>query len=1789
MRKILRVTKRVFAGALAAVFLLTSIPDSAYAIENDIPIESLELTENPEEVIADASEEIVTEVVNDADETAGSDEQAGDVGTQEAENQEEPDETVETGTEESEGTEALTEDEESEEVDELVEDEESEEVDELVEDEESDKLTEDEEETADIDGEVDALKDGYEVNLTATLSLSSTPVEGGLTVADYQKVNLDPSSGSFKGQLFPDNEGKFYLFVDYTATDAKEGYTFCYKVGESDPVAVDINTTTQAGTAKINIPMVDGKCTSTLSMYVENAADPKECVSEIWEFYLDLFGYTLEMVNLTVEPFEADEVLPDCENEDVVYEKGTKASGIQSDVSFAEGKVFAKLLPVKKDGNKYYYLAGKISSDVEDAKYVVNKEGHTYNPDYDGDDNDTFLIPFVEESIDDLDISVLYNDSEIATYTYDISLGDNVILVPETTLEGRLAPNEYTYEDVEMGEYQGLVQLGTDDYLYGEITYKDGYHLGLDFKSNANITVKLNGEEVPKASTDEEFDFYLVEVSSSSDVITVSAQSEDTYGVEEKKISLSKLKFEQPHNIAVLETVNVNSHATYPVIGAISESLEFVVDGVGKTPISSEGDVNAYDVQIGDKYTVIATAKPGTKIVSYQVDQISETDPNDVIAGKEVAVKNNKLNATGTVQAGYQPHITVKIEDTLELTLWPGDEDTECQKNKDTYVIDQYSSPASPYEYCIEQYSYLLDDIVPMVDIPGGIMDDKIVIMDGDVEILMQIGETEFNYSYAVVDGRIKYLKFIGECFAPDKDYLVKLQRWDDVAEEFYDSQSFKLRFSSEATSVIVKNGKKTVSTINLTAGSYAFYDYTITPATSTGTDIEFNVYHPDGTELTEADWGYLSLNSPEMIDGKFILGADLAKFKAYCEITGVDNVSYILKAGHYNSADGSFTPLKNGKDIRVNITAPKQIEAPTITSGGFDGEYYDAKITLPKSVNPDTTPCYYLLCYEWNKGDGNEPYYNEMQIFPDEITGKFDTEILLEELPAYVKDGELQPAILKVWLYQQEAGQEPEEDTRLSASYADKEFSEYWASSAKDMTVKQVAKTVYTGQQDIVLANVKYSDKVTCNGTPDVIMTLMGMEINLSKEELLPGASLIDYDPVSGDVILKMVPGYAMLYEEVKLLLGKQKLTIKAPSPLNAGNEVSKTISVNIVKGIDSLDLASGNVYASAMESEFSLYKPAGKAASAKLTPIYNPESDIAPKTKKVNYVVYDENGDIPTKVTVKNGKFTIDKSYNIKNPIDGDYFEVYAEAADYEGNYVRSDSFWIRVYSKKPSYEELVLVEYFKKRDGVRFYKRIDSSELVVEDLVDNKNFFITVRPSNIPVKDEYSENELIFAEGNFTIKSSNKKVVPPARGNGYFAPINETIKGVTFTATATDGSKATVKSGKYNIVSSCDRDDFVVETYDEAAGDWHKIEAGSTVMLSGKNSGYIELNIYGLDEDDEMQYNIQLDMTVSVKNGYVGFNDGNGYYGIIPANSKPVTVTVTDKAVKPQIKKVYTFKQRNDVTITAKPDRTINMESTYENVRIDVTFPDGYEPAYYDEENVSATADAASLLYFTYLGKDNTYYNNFINCINDDAIYNWYREDAWQYDGAAFLRKDENGYFADINVSLYGVPLKKGKYSLSCFILDRDGVGEDLSTGAIPLTFEVKQTKVGFNPSAKGTKFTMAFDEKIEWTKTSKTLDKVEFMYCSSQVVDGKANAFAEIFVPDEDGTLIINPDIVSHLKTLSYEECVEMIKEINKNSTGYVEYMASFGNAYKVGVMLVNINVKIPTEAEFEAMK
>ena len=728
--------------------------------------------------------------------------------------------------------------------------------------------------------------------------------------------------------------------------------------------------------------------------------------------------------------------------------------------------------------------------------------------------------------------------------------------------------------------------------------------------------------------------------------------------------------------------------------------------------------------------------------------------------------------------------------------------------------------------------------------------------------------------------------------------------------------------------------------------------------------------------------------------------------------------------------------------------------------------------------------------------------------------------------------------------------------------------YGENYAMTSKDMTVKQKTTSIYSNQ-DAVIANVKFAKNVTM--TQDVKVEVDGTPYD---------KHFYDYECITGDLQMVFDDEFGFQHG-----YGKHKVTIIAPSADDSTYQpVSKTITVNVLRGISDIIINNGAQY-------LNIYKADGKAASASIKLDILAADGKPAASKKVSYSITDENGNDVSGVTVKNGKIKVDKNYSIKsNPFSDhslgeDCLELTVTAADWEGNNANK-TIQVFINNLKPDYAEVFALKY---NDATHNFDRVKNNQIILDDLED---YSFLIRTSDVAIKDSYTVEEF-EAMSNYliyypaTMKASNSAVkIVKDEDDIYRINASKSVKNFTVTATDSSGSKVSVKSAKYSIVYS-ERDKLTLHysqainmnfgSYEEILNMQLKmflpgtdIKYGGLIYLDGFPDGtpilpgYTETAQSGIDnqintnfieflvdaEDKDGRTVAASDYSVSVKGGTKQNVKGQpDVFRVEFKNNKPITVTIKDKKTKESTK--YTFVSQYSPKLVSAGNLTAGTveEQTF-SVR--AKFPDDL-----------STADLKTI-------------SNYINVIPTTA------KSFDAYAAATGMMSDGGGSSFDavarvegkeavIDITLHDSNLKKGKYPfLLLFQLDEaSGFGE--AEAVLPVTFNVKSApKVNFKPKKNEVVFNIGKKEHAVYDAgKTKNLDRVVFdsRDVRNVIINGKANSFTDYFEVDRNGNLKLTADAFWH----------RSLEEINANNRGYVGYRAYNGNSYVEGHVYVTINV------------
>ena len=323
---------------------------------------------------------------------------------------------------------------------------------------------------------------------------------------------------------------------------------------------------------------------------------------------------------------------------------------------------------------------------------------------------------------------------------------------------------------------------------------------------------------------------------------------------------------------------------------------------------------------------------------------------------------------------------------------------------------------------------------------------------------------------------------------------------------------------------------------------------------------------------------------------------------------------------------------------------------------------------------------------------------------------------------------------------------------------------------------LKKGAATIYTGQQNVLAATAVFGKNTTYT--------------SIERAEILEGIGgiMVLDDFSNGEIKVNVDKG-----------VPAGKYTLKVYSQSKEGVQPSTaTITLTVAKGIEHI----------ALKGNQEIYKPNGKEASFNLTVFYN--GNIAseqPKLKKVNWEILNEEGNPLQEndpaygnIKVANGKVTISKNYRLKAG-DNQYI-VKASATDYQGNTTESN-FVFTINNKAIELGKLVLTTQVNEVGENPKY-RIETEGGTTLYLGRTSELGVRVLKNGIEKKEFYEESDFI-SERNIAFSSSNTKVISFG-GSQYSNYTRISLEGVgknvKITATATDGSKATVSLSNLNV---------------------------------------------------------------------------------------------------------------------------------------------------------------------------------------------------------------------------------------------------------------------------------------------------------------------------------------------------------------------------------------------------
>lgn len=864
-----------------------------------------------------------------------------------------------------------------------------------------------------------------------------------------------------------------------------------------------------------------------------------------------------------------------------------------------------------------------------------------------------------------------------------------------------------------------------------------------------------------------------------------------------------------------------------------------------------------------------------------------------------------------------------------------------------------------------------------------------------------------------------------------------------------------------------------------------------------------------------------------EIQDGKLVITTKAAEAKAEAAMIKLKDTSVDTGAEGYKEGDEvvvSFT---------LNTAAPAW--AGKDTPGVKLSESDDVSLTLAlsaakKMTEPNTGSLYYKV----------------------EVTPKEGAPETSEEKTEYIKmEGASQTAKITVNSAGFGSGAAAKYDLKVtvvqtlgdSAPAGAKD--EIFASKTKELknaatkapayetklTLKKGTTTVYTGQQDVLIATAQFSKNTTFTDvTVEDVKRYYSVDGGELQEETIMSFTVED-----GKI-------YADVAEVSSLYTQKYtvKVTATAPEDMAAA---TATIDVTVVQGIQSISVHAASD---------SIYKADKKAAALKVTP----QVSSSAKTKKFTYEIVgadseegniiDTPAQIQEKVSVKNGTVTVRKDFVVSNTESENRFKVKVTAADYKGNETYGLSDVITIKAEALQLGGICIAK--QTESGYEVLTR-GNSALSADEL---QGASLLVLKKGTPERDVYTFDSSYIIntdEVKLTVKSSNKAL---SVSESNQISVSKAAKNVKITVSTTDGGKKSVVLDKLTITYA-QREELGLSAWVKTPDNKEFNCIGQNekdMTFTGTTDTEILLNLLQKEQTDgEWEFaddtNV-LDYKIDVKGAKV--LNKNGHAITIIANTEKATVTLTYQKGSQSVKQVYTitnegFSKASAPSVKAKGNL---VSYSQEEQTIQYTLGGKYN---YKDKYVMVKADAAARA-----------------------------KQTWQYGVVeaacaginGIMPIEEDGTFRLVFEAQKGLVTGSYKLQLTFGTIDEDGVFV-ADTKAVAVTLKVAQAKAnGSYKPATAVKLSLK-DGKAGLLKGTGKNVLYEYYYdVMNANINGKSNRFTEFFEIESDWTDHTATYYLKLKDGLTEEQLAYITSTAAKNDRiGYVNYSGTYGTAGVLG--------------------
>ena len=727
-----------------------------------------------------------------------------------------------------------------------------------------------------------------------------------------------------------------------------------------------------------------------------------------------------------------------------------------------------------------------------------------------------------------------------------------------------------------------------------------------------------------------------------------------------------------------------------------------------------------------------------------------------------------------------------------------------------------------------------------------------------------------------------------------------------------------------------VKNGK-----VSQTADTVKEYKFTSNIALTEGRfGVEVVTAKAEEDIITEADRDRFNQEAREAFGAE--LEEDVLKITVKTSVEG--EKAYIKFYDVFKSTENKKHYIDGGT-ILVTAKAPAFVKAkPTVSLKSATNLNLILSLSM-KNVEEIENGEY------WYKIEGTPKYTSKTDESVIENTDYFvhyvkytgTSQVASVPVVSGLAEGELAYKAdfdIKVTFVQTKDKEEPVENAEdvtagnvvfWSKTSAKKTMSTKVPSYETKLGIKMVTKTVYTGQQNVVVATPVFS-KTTSYQEISCVTKDEGIEVNVDENNQILVSVASEVEP------------------------GEYKIEVTSQAAENTV-AAKKEFSFQVAQGI----------YEIALDTPKELYKAYQKKATLKVGITYNEkDEERQPKTKKVEWSLQDaDEVDIDKEhpaydiFTIKNGVVTINEEFIVSQEAEENTFRVKAVARDYEreeGEEVTAYSEWITITNRKITLGDLVLVEARETEDGLVYDVVARSGQNAPIDKVDGSR--IVILHKGTPERDTYTDEDFMYGaeeeedeEQAVLVYTSNKKEVEI--GEDKTIKADKIAKGVKITAKTEDGSGVKAELCNVNIVYA-EAGDLGIEV--RTSGNGMTIAdtytAGTTEFYGAKDEALtlqIKEKVKGNSEDAYgRDYQLKVTGAKIVENERIA-----GNYKLV-ATSDTVVIEVINNTTG--ISKVFTLKNaafankevKNSKALTLKAEGTLKTGELKEEQTITYTLP-------------------------------------------------------------------------------------------------------------------------------------------------------------------------------------------------------------------------------------------------------